>query len=222
LQKQNILLIEKNEKVAQGNTSRSAALYRNLFSSKTSQILSTSSISFYESIAADIGLKDLGYFWMFSKDDWNKVDNGLKKLDPEKDQFEILAEDEMPKNLLINKEQSGEFKDIHKIIYGHRCGSLSAIKLTRYYKRHFRDLDGKIQFGAEIGSVNLTEKDKHFPPWKDVKIDSITDSKGKSYEVKWDQSSKEVYVSWGGWTRVGKAYSASEAMSKAEAWLYNK
>jgi hypothetical protein len=31
-----------------------------------------------------------------------------------------------------------------------------------------------------------------------------------------------VYVSWADWTFVGKAYSASDAMTKAEAWLYNK
>lgn len=45
---------------------------------------------------------------------------------------------------------------------------------------------------------------------------------GKSIEVKWDQSSKDVYVAWAGWSHVGKASSASEAMNKAEAWLYNK
>jgi len=45
---------------------------------------------------------------------------------------------------------------------------------------------------------------------------------GKSYEVKWDQSSRDVYVSYGGWTRVGEASSAADAMNRAEAWLYNK
>lgn len=43
----------------------------------------------------------------------------------------------------------------------------------------------------------------------------------KSYEVKWDEVSKDVYVSYGGWSYVGKASSAREAMIKAEAWLYN-
>ena len=33
---------------------------------------------------------------------------------------------------------------------------------------------------------------------------------------------KDIYVSWGGWTYVGKASSPGEAMNKAEAWLYNK
>ncbi len=47
-------------------------------------------------------------------------------------------------------------------------------------------------------------------------------STNKSYEVKWDQSSKDVYVSYAGWTRVGEASSARDAMNKAEAWLYDK
>jgi hypothetical protein len=53
-------------------------------------------------------------------------------------------------------------------------------------------------------------------------IGSVKSGSGKSYEVKWDSLSKEVYVSYGGWASVGKAYSASEAMNKAEAFLYNK
>jgi len=44
----------------------------------------------------------------------------------------------------------------------------------------------------------------------------------KSVEVKWDSNSHEVYVEWNGWTYAGKAYSAGEAMNRAEAWLYNK
>ncbi len=44
----------------------------------------------------------------------------------------------------------------------------------------------------------------------------------KKYEVKWNSYGHEVYVEWGGWTYVGKANSAGEAMNRAEAWLYNK
>lgn len=53
-------------------------------------------------------------------------------------------------------------------------------------------------------------------------IGRVKSGKGNSYEVKWDQSSRDVYVSYGGWSHVGKASSAGEAMNKAEAWLYNK
>jgi hypothetical protein len=53
-------------------------------------------------------------------------------------------------------------------------------------------------------------------------IGKVKSGSRKDYDVKWDSSSKEVYVNWGGWTRVGKASSASDAMRMAEAWLYNK
>ena len=53
-------------------------------------------------------------------------------------------------------------------------------------------------------------------------IGRVKSGSGKSYEVKCNQSSRDVYVSWGCWSNVGKASSANEAMNKAEAWLYNK
>ncbi len=55
------------------------------------------------------------------------------------------------------------------------------------------------------------------------KIGSVKSGKSqKSFDVKWDQSNRDVYVSWAGWTNVGKASSAREAMNKAEAYLYSK
>jgi hypothetical protein len=53
-------------------------------------------------------------------------------------------------------------------------------------------------------------------------IGRIKSTSDNIYEIKWDQSSHDIYVSWAGWTNVGKASSANEAMAKAEAWLYNK
>jgi hypothetical protein len=56
-----------------------------------------------------------------------------------------------------------------------------------------------------------------------IKLGFVKSGKSKKrVEVKWDSYSHEVYVAWGGWTYAGKAYSASEAMNRAEAWLYNK
>ncbi len=179
--KLDICLIDQNEKVAYGNTSKSAALYRNLFSSQTSQILATSSISFYESIADEINLKDLGYFWMFSKEDWKKSKIGLEKLNPQKDQFEILSVEELPTNLKINPEKSNNFKDIYKILYGHRCGSLSAVKLCRYYSDKFQQMGGKLVLNCEIKKVNLSGADKNYPPWLDVKILSIINQDGVEF-----------------------------------------
>ncbi len=53
-------------------------------------------------------------------------------------------------------------------------------------------------------------------------IGKVKSPSGKSYEVKWDPRSHDIYVSWAGWSRVGEAGDAQSAMHKAEAWLYNK
>lgn len=192
--KKKVLLIDKNNKVAVGNTAKSAALYRNLFSSKTSQVLANSSISYYESIADKISLKELGYFWMLSQDDYQKAKTGLSKLDEKKDRFEILSAKEIPTNLKINTSKSDEFGEVECVLYGHRCGSLSAIKLARYYATQFQKLGGVIQVPAEIKKINLTEKNRFYPPWTDVNIDSITDHNGVDYFA------EEFIFALGAWT----------------------
>lgn len=53
-------------------------------------------------------------------------------------------------------------------------------------------------------------------------IGRVKSKSGKSYEVKWDSASRDVYVAYAGWTSCGKASSAGEAMNKAEAYLYDK
>ena len=54
-------------------------------------------------------------------------------------------------------------------------------------------------------------------------IGRVRTGSGKSWVVKWDAYSKEVYCGPSGGTyRVGKAQSAAEAMRMAEAYCYNK
>lgn len=50
----------------------------------------------------------------------------------------------------------------------------------------------------------------------------VKSPKGKSFQVAWNRTTGETYVSYAGWSYVGKAYTPADAMTKAEAWLYNK
>ncbi|MHA1738051.1 MAG: NAD(P)/FAD-dependent oxidoreductase [Candidatus Heimdallarchaeota archaeon] len=189
-----ILLLEKNTKIAFGNTSKSAALYRNIFSSKTSQVLASSSIAFYESIAGKIGLKKLGYLWMFSKKDWQQSQQGIRKLDTENNFIDIFTPDEIPEHIQINTNAKGEFSEIHRILYGHRCGALSAVNLARYYAQQFEQQGGKIKLNTEIMKINLSEKERNYPPWADVKIISLIDQEGNDY------SAENFIFATGAWT----------------------
>ena len=50
-------------------------------------------------------------------------------------------------------------------------------------------------------------------------IGRVKSSRGKVYKVKWDAKTKYVYANG---TNIGKAYSAADAMRKAEAYVYNR
>ncbi|MBD3190575.1 MAG: FAD-dependent oxidoreductase [Candidatus Heimdallarchaeota archaeon] len=189
-----VLLLDKNDRVAGGNTAKSAALYRNLFSSETSQALALSSIKFYESIAPKIALKKLGYQWMFSEEDWKKSQEGLAKLDSKADDFEILEASDLQAKFHINTTKLGEMKEIHRLLFGHRCGALSATNLARYYANEFQQLGGNISLKTKITTIHLTEKNHRYPPWKDIRINSISDQRNKKYSA-----NKYVFAT-GAWT----------------------
>lgn len=60
-------------------------------------------------------------------------------------------------------------------------------------------------------------------------IGKVKSASGKSWEVKWDKSSRQARVVFRGgffggmsYHDVGRASSAGEAMRKAEAFLYDK
>jgi hypothetical protein len=53
-------------------------------------------------------------------------------------------------------------------------------------------------------------------------IGTVKSGSGKTYYVKWDSASHDVYVSYAGWSSCGKASSAGDAMNRAEAFLHNK
>ena len=53
-------------------------------------------------------------------------------------------------------------------------------------------------------------------------IGTVKSTKGKTYYVKWDSSSHDVYVSYAGWSGCGSASSAGDAMNRAEAYVHDK
>jgi len=53
-------------------------------------------------------------------------------------------------------------------------------------------------------------------------IGKVKSGSGETYQVKWDSVSKDVYISYAGWSNCGKAQSAGDAMNQAEAYVYNK
>lgn len=189
-----ILVIEKNHRAGFGNTAKSAALFRNLFSSDTSRKLSISSIKFYYTIAEKIQLNKSGYLWLFSSDQWKDNYETIKDLNNKNLKIQIIRKDNIKNYLDVNYKSKGKFPDIESAIYCNNCGSLSAVALAEYYANSFVELGGKIIFNKEIKSINLSGEKVLYAPWEDIKIENIADEKGDKY------SGKNYVFSTGAWT----------------------
>ncbi|MEA2071891.1 MAG: FAD-dependent oxidoreductase [Asgard group archaeon] len=181
--KQSVLLIEQNKRIGLGNTAKSAALYRNIFSSETSRQLASSSISFYETIANKIALQPLGYFWMFSENDWKKMKKIFSLIDKKQYQIKTFSIEKTPLDLKINTSGSKMFKAIDYVLHGFQCGALSATKLARFYASEFQRNGGEIVFNTKITTLELSNKKHHYPPWRKLFLEKIIASDGRSFSA---------------------------------------
>jgi glycine/D-amino acid oxidase-like deaminating enzyme len=193
--KSNILIIEKNHRAGLGNTAKSAALFRNLFSSDTSRKLASSSVNFYYTILDKIKLKKSGYLWLFSDEQWKKNKNIIYKLNKDKLEIDLFNKEDISKYLNINLFSNKELPNISNGIFCKKCGSLSAVSLAEYYANSFIEIGGKIFFEKEIKSIKLTGEKEQYAPWKDIKIKYLIDNKGGKYF-----SDKYLFAT-GAWTQ---------------------
>ncbi|PWB52738.1 MAG: hypothetical protein C3F06_07450 [Candidatus Methanoperedenaceae archaeon] len=194
LPEKRILLIDRNRTAGAGNTAKSAALYRNFFSSRTNRMLAASSIRYYIELGGKIGLDPIGYLWLFSEEQWKNSQKSIRQLDMKKDEFEVLDRAGIANILRINFQSKNPFADVHAGIYCHLCGSLSAMALARHYASEFVSLGGEVSFDTDIRSFILTGQISSYAPWEDVHIDTVMDQKGNSYYA------ANYVIATGAWT----------------------
>lgn len=171
----NVLLIDKEKRAGAGNTAKSAALYRNIFSSKASKLLSTSSIKYYLTLGDKVQMNPIGYLWMFSNDQWSASRKAIKTLDPLKDDMELADRNDIAKILKVNSQGAGRFPSVDFGIHGHLCGSLSGMGLAQHYVSEFRNLGGGASMETEVCQIVLKGNRTKHAPWGPRGIDHLLD-----------------------------------------------
>jgi glycine/D-amino acid oxidase-like deaminating enzyme len=197
LQKNNpnarILLLEKNHRVGLGNTSKSAALYRTLFSSPINHHLAASSIAYYQTIAQQIHLKNIQYLWLLSKQQWKQYQKQQYSTEIS-NQNHIFSSTDLESIISINPSVTFPAQPIYKGILCQSCGSLSAVGLTIHYAQSFQKLGGEIQLNTQIQQLQLTGKKTAFAPWDTIELDTLKDTGNRQYKA------KQYIFTIGAWT----------------------
>lgn len=162
----NLLVIDKAPTYAQGNTARSAAGFRDMFTSNTNFGLSNSSIGFYrhvqEELKYDLGLNFVGYLFLMSQDDprlklLEKISGktDVERLDlDDLSRFEFLRTklDEDTRNLM-------SLRDIDLGILGKNCGTIEPELLADFYYKADLELGVQFRFNTKVKELNLQPVD---------------------------------------------------------------
>jgi glycine/D-amino acid oxidase-like deaminating enzyme len=143
-----LLVLERLPGPGLGDTARSAAAFRDMFSSPVNRDLSQGSIASYEKIETEsggIGLKKIGYLWLMTVRQVQERRQVLAAMAQAGVRFETLELGDLAARL-----PELEVRDLRQGIFGLNCGILEPLKLTRFYEQEVLKLGGQVRYRREV------------------------------------------------------------------------
>lgn len=190
-----IKIIEKAPTYAQGNTAKSDAAFRDIFTSDVNYKLSSSSINFYKHIQNDlgfnIGMKFNGY--LFLLDEKNFSSDTIQDITRKRDSL-LISKDEISE-LGFNTDLSPEILDVMNLknisggLLGKNCGILEPDLISSFYESELRKMGAEFNYNTTVKKLSLEPVKKlDFPGepfiWQDKTIGHLETNKG---DMKADQ-----------------------------------
>jgi glycine/D-amino acid oxidase-like deaminating enzyme len=142
-----LLVVERLAGAGQGDTARSAAAFRDMFSSPVNRRLSQGAIAFYENLEKEhpIGLKKIGYLWLATAGQMARWEKALAGMAEAGVKFEILERQD-----LVARLPGLRPLDISQAIFGQNCGILDPARLTKFYEQEVLRLGGRVRYRSEV------------------------------------------------------------------------
>jgi glycine/D-amino acid oxidase-like deaminating enzyme len=183
--------VDKWGTYAQGNTAKSDAAFRDVFTSETNYKLASSSISFYKDVQSkgfDLGMHFNGY--LFLMDEMNLNSETVQKLH-KKVQSRIISKEEISE-LGIRTEPDLEaakimsLKNIDGGLVGENCGIMEPDLLASYYVKELEKMGVEFRYNTKVKTLNISPRSKlNFPGepfiWQDKIVESVDTNKGEIY-----------------------------------------
>jgi len=143
-----LLVVERLAGPGRGDTARSAAAFRDMFSSPVNRHLSQGSIAFYERIEKEtgaIGLKKIGYLWLVTAKQLARRREVLAAMAQAGVKFQYLEAQELSARLpdLV-------IRDLSRGILGLNCGILEPLRLIGFYEQEVLNLGGRFKYRQEV------------------------------------------------------------------------
>jgi len=199
-----VLVVDQHPGVGMGDTARSAAAFRTIFTSWINRVLSKSSVDFYREVqrgGVDLGMEFVGYLFLVPRENavlMQKAAEELKEMGISVDIYERL---EMPIKLRVSGDEEAREMGLSDVAFGllvRDAGIMDPEKLVKYYYEVYTREGGEVMFGTKVESVVFSpKKPLGIPgepfPWQEVKAAGVETSAGVI-------EARNVIFATGAWT----------------------
>jgi FAD-dependent oxidoreductase domain-containing protein 1 len=189
-----ILVVDKMNAAGQGNTAKSAAMFRCFFFSPTNLTLVDTTVEFFKSVQdqlnVDLKLRWTGYLWLFSKERFKIIEPILKAMSESKLDYKVFDAGKLEELLSLNfdvtqdeEAQMMGLSNVEKGIFIPKAGAIDIDCLVQFYEEEVKKMGGEIQYGTEADHIIVEpEKPLGIPDepyfWQKSKVAGISTNKG--------------------------------------------
>lgn len=188
-----ILLLDRLGMAGEGNTCKSAAGVRNTFSSPENQLLTNSSIDFFQAIQAEgypLHLRLIGYLWLMDQQQYGRALPAIVAMKENRIDFRLLDSETLKSipGLNVDNYTSEEHRlmglnPIYCGLNGRNCGSLDPSALVAWYEEKFRELGGAVQYDTEVTRLLVEAEeslglDNEPLVWQKAKFGGVATNRG--------------------------------------------
>jgi glycine/D-amino acid oxidase-like deaminating enzyme len=199
-----VLVVDQYPGVGMGDTARSAAAFRTIFTSWINRVLAKTSVDFYREVqrgGVDLGMEFVGYLFLVPRENaafMQKVAGELKEMGISVDIYERL---EMPIKFKVSDDEEAREMGLSDVAFGllvRDAGIMDPEKLVRYYYEAYTREGGEVMFGTKVESVVFSpKKPLGIPgepfPWQEIKAAGVETSAGVV-------EARNVIFATGAWT----------------------
>jgi len=154
-----ILVVDQLSAAGQGNTAKSAAMFRCFFYSRTNLTMVDTSVEFYryiyEKLKVDLKLKWTGYLWLFSEQDYKDAEPVLRSMAERGLEYRLFDEKELAEKLKMNtrvtideEAQMMGLADANIGVLVPKAGSIDIDELVKFYEAEFKKMGGVTQYNT--------------------------------------------------------------------------
>lgn len=199
LKKQNpgkkVLLIDRLSGPGQGNTSKSAGVFLNLFTTKINYLLSDTTVKWFyhleKVLGYKLGLTKYGYLQLLDEDKHRKLQDPINKLKKLGIRTKVFEKEELGKKIpeLVTEfdfetEEVMGLTPVKYGVLGLDCGCLNPDSLARALENEFHRVGGETRYETKVEKMVLKPENKLgtiYEPYvcQDVKIAGVETDKGK-------------------------------------------